>query len=160
MEKMILVEPDKCTGCRICEMICSFKSSNWNNFNPCQSSVRIIKVEELGVDLPVLCLHCEDPLCVDVCPMGAIKKTTDGIVRLDRDLCRGCKACLMVCPYGAISLFHGEMVKCELCDGDPMCAKWCPTDAIRVIKSGSSEIPRGKKTIESLIGLVVESRQK
>lgn len=160
MEKIVLVEPEKCTGCRICEMICSFQNSNGNTFNPCQSNIRIIKTEERGVDLPVLCLHCQDPLCVDICPMGAIKKTMEGIVRIDQNSCRGCKACLIVCPYGAINFVNGKTKKCELCDGDPMCAKWCPTDAIMTTKSGSSEIPRSKKMIDSLIRLVVDGREK
>ena len=160
MEKMVLVEPEKCTGCRICEMICSFQNSNGNTFNPYQSNIKIIKTEERGVDLPVLCLHCQDPLCVDICPMGAIKRTMEGIVKIDQNSCRGCKACLIVCPYGAINVVNGKMKKCELCDGDPMCVKWCPTDAIMTTKSGSSEIPRSKKMIESLIRLVVDGREK
>lgn len=160
MEEMILVEPDKCTGCRICEMICSFKNSSENSFNPSQSRIRIIKNEELGVDLPILCLHCQDPLCADVCPMGAIKRTVQGTVKIDQNLCRGCKACIMVCPYGAINFVKGETVKCELCDGDPMCAKWCPTGAIRMVKSGSSQMQKSKKMVESLIKLVADSRQK
>lgn len=157
MEKTFVIEPDKCTGCGICEVICSFTNLK-NTVNPSQSRIRIIKKEELGVDLPVLCLHCRDPLCLDVCPMGAIKKSTEGLVKIDKDLCKGCKACMMVCPYGAIRVGKDEMIKCDLCGGDPMCIKWCPTGAIGYIKSDSSEIARSKKTIESLIKFVVESR--
>lgn len=156
MEKMILVEPDKCTGCRICEMICSF--INGNTFNPHQSKVKILKIEELGIDLPILCLHCEDPICVDVCPMAAIKKNIDGIIKIDQNSCRGCKACMMVCPYGAIRAIDDKMTKCDLCEGDPGCVKWCPTEAIRFVKMGSSEIPRNKKLVQFLIKNVTEGR--
>lgn len=143
MDKMIVIDADKCTGCRVCEMICSFTNLK-NTFNPSQSRIRIIKKEELGVDLPVLCLHCREPLCVDVCPMGAIKKSTDGIVKMDKNLCNGCKACMPHCPYGAIRVEKDEMIKCDFCEGDPICIKWCSTGAIRYIKSDSSEISRSK----------------
>lgn len=148
MERMIVIEPEKCTGCSICEMICSFKD---NTFNPYKSKIKVLKIEESGIDLPIVCLHCEEPMCVDVCPMGAIKKDVDGTVRIDHDMCRGCKACMMVCPYGAIRDVDGEMIKCDLCDGNPKCAKWCPTEAIRFLNIASSEIPRSKRTVQFLI---------
>lgn len=156
MEKMIFIEPEKCTGCRICEMICSFKKCG--GFHPGQSRIKIIKEEEVGIDLPVLCLHCQEPMCVDVCPIGAMKKGKDGLVKLDPDACRGCRACLMVCPYGAVRENLEKMIKCDLCDGDPLCVQWCPTHAIRLIPAGSSEIPRDKKMIQVILKNLREER--
>jgi carbon-monoxide dehydrogenase iron sulfur subunit len=155
MDKMIVIEPDKCTGCSICEMICSFDGTT---FNPNQSKIKILKNEELGIDLPVLCQHCQEPICVDICPIGAIKKNIDGIAKIDYDTCRGCKACVIVCPYGAIRDVGGKMLKCDLCDGDPRCAKWCPTQAIRVVKDTSSEMARSKKAIQFLIRSIEDGR--
>ncbi len=156
MGKIIFIEPDKCTGCRICEMICSFK--NCDAFHPGQSRIKIIKEEELGIDLPVLCLHCQEPVCVDVCPIGAMEKRKDGLVTLDPDMCRGCRACMMVCPYGAVRENSEKMIKCDLCDGDPLCVQWCPTHAIRWIPAGSSEIPRDKKMIQMIMKNLREDR--
>jgi molybdopterin-containing oxidoreductase family iron-sulfur binding subunit len=51
--------------------------------------------------LPVLCNHCEEPDCMKVCPTGATYQTDDGIVRIDKNKCIGCKYCIMACPYGA-----------------------------------------------------------
>ncbi len=136
MDKMIVIEPDKCTGCRVCEMICSFMKLK-NVCNPSESRIRILKKEESGVDLPILCLHCREPLCVDVCPMGAIKKGSNEIVKIDKNLCNCCKACIEVCPYGAIRVGKDEMIKCDFCDGDPVCVKWCFTNAIRYLKADS-----------------------
>jgi len=157
MGETILVEPDKCTGCRVCEMVCSFTRLE-NIFNPSRSAIRVIKKEEFGIDLPVLCMHCRDPICSDVCPMGAIRKGEDNIVKIDDSLCRGCKACIMVCPYGAIRLLDEKMVKCDLCSGDPMCVKWCPTGAIKYVKADSPEMLTGKKTIGYLVKAVLDSR--
>lgn len=50
--------------------------------------------------LPMQCMHCENPPCVDVCPAGASSKGDDGIVRVDYDKCIGCQICMKACPYG------------------------------------------------------------
>jgi molybdopterin-containing oxidoreductase family iron-sulfur binding subunit len=56
--------------------------------------------------LPMMCLHCEHPPCVDVCPTGASFRRADGIVLVDRHTCIGCRYCMMACPYNARSFIH------------------------------------------------------
>jgi len=75
--------------------------------------------------LPMMCQHCENPPCVDVCPTGASFRRADGIVMVDRHTCIGCRYCMMACPYNARSFIH-ENVKLK------------PTAA-----------PRGKGCVES-----------
>ncbi len=109
-----------------------------------------------GSPLPVLCNHCDQPPCVEVCPTGATwKRPEDGIVMMDWHRCIGCKYCMVACPYEARSfnfvdprafLEHihpdfptrsmGVVEKCDFCaerlaaDKPPACAEACPANAI------------------------------
>ena len=56
--------------------------------------------------LPMMCQHCAEPPCVDVCPTGASFKRADGIVLVDKHICIGCRYCMMACPYNARSFIH------------------------------------------------------
>jgi molybdopterin-containing oxidoreductase family iron-sulfur binding subunit len=63
--------------------------------------------------LPMMCQHCENPPCVDVCPTGASFKRDDGIVLVNKHTCIGCRYCMMACPYKARSFIH-ESLKDQL----------------------------------------------
>ena len=156
MKAAMHIDPAACTGCTVCEMICSFEHEKV--FNPLLSRITVLKEEEQGIDLPIVCMHCEDPICADVCLVGAIKKEGDGKVHLDSNACRGCQACIMACPYGAVRFVGGKTIKCDLCNGEPQCAKWCPTGAISLISSESMEITRRKKLVEIMMKNTAEAR--
>ena len=155
VEQMIWVEPGKCTGCRICEMICSFRDAT---FNPAESRVRVVKNEEEGIDLPILCFHCPDPACASACPTGAIERDPSGVVRIDPALCSGCQACLEECPYGAIRSLKDQVCKCHFCGGDPLCVKWCPTGALSLKAASFAEMEENRKKIQSLLKQITNGR--
>jgi len=131
MKKILVSEASNCTGCRICEVICALEKGE--GCNPEKSRIRIIKSEEAGVDVPAICHHCEDPLCQKACPVEAIVKDPEtGAVIVIADTCIGCNECVMVCPYGAISMDNdrGIVMKCDLCQGNPQCVEFCPKGAL------------------------------
>jgi Fe-S-cluster-containing hydrogenase component 2 len=130
MNKQLMIKPEKCIGCRSCELICS-----WNRgkaFNPRNSAVSVLMYEEAAISVPVMCLQCEEACCVKVCPVGAMHRDDDGAVKCDSAKCIVCKMCVNACPLGNVSFSPVErkIVKCELCGGDPGCAKYCPTGCL------------------------------
>lgn len=152
MKNMLFIDLEKCTGCRSCEIYCSF--INDGVCNPTNSRVRVIKSEQKGINIPTMCMQCEDPPCMAACPVSAIKKEVEsGLVVIDQDSCIGCKLCMMNCPLGAISLdpVEGKVFKCNLCDGDPICAKICATGAIIFLDTDRAAMMKKRKGVDILI---------
>ncbi len=97
-----------------------------------------------GLFVPKLCNQCEEPPCVEVCPVDATHKTSDGVVIVDWEKCIGCGQCVQACPYGARYLYpsdypveelRGLADKCNWCyhriwnGKEPACVHVCPTGA-------------------------------
>ena len=130
MQKIFMVDLDACTGCRICEVMCSFEKDE--AVAPSRARIKILRLDDNGLDVPVVCQHCESPPCADVCPVHAIVKVEGKGVLLETERCVGCRACTLVCPYGAIQVDATTMksVKCDTCGGDPACVRLCPKGAL------------------------------
>ncbi|MDP4160300.1 MAG: 4Fe-4S dicluster domain-containing protein [Bacillota bacterium] len=116
----LLIDLDKCVGCMSCTIACK----NENNVDPGIFWNRVYKVGPEGqfpnLDMfyfPKQCMHCNDPLCIKVCPTKATYKTEEGIVLVDHDKCYGCGYCTWACPYGARTKNEkkGMVEKCILC---------------------------------------------
>ncbi len=132
MQKALLIDPDKCTGCLQCEMACSFEHEG--RFNPSRSRIRVFTFHHEGCFVPYACTQCADAWCLQACPVEAIvDDRTLGVKRVVDERCVGCKVCTIACPFGTInySQASGKVIKCDLCGGDPACARACPTTAIR-----------------------------
>ena len=128
----LIVDYTKCTGCRICELACSAK--NELVFQPSLARLKIIRYDDLGIDIPNVCGPCEEAPCVEICPVEAMRRDPDtGMTFIDNDKCILCKSCVGVCVNGVILLDTVRMriIKCDHCGGDPECAKACPTGALR-----------------------------
>ncbi len=129
--KFIMINPEKCTGCRTCEMACSL--FNEKECSPSLSRIRVVRNEAVGDSFPVGCALCSKPVCVEVCPTGANSIDPEmGTGIINEEVCIGCKACVRACPFGAagISYKTGKAYKCNLCGGDPKCVKHCPTKCL------------------------------
>lgn len=150
-----MISPDKCISCRTCEIICSFTKDK--EFNPKNSAVSVLNYEEALISVPIMCMHCEDAACAKVCPVGAIKRVDNAVV-VDHEKCIGCKMCISACPLGNI-IFNSKqkkIVKCDLCGGDPQCAKFCPSGAIEYKEATPNNLNRKKIIAEKFKELFEE----
>jgi len=152
MEKALVIHPEKCTGCHSCEMICSLTHENECDLN--LSRIGIMKTNGGGTreNLPIVCQQCHDPICAEVCVMGAISKKEQGALLVDENLCVGCKTCVIACPLGGI-LYHyikGCAMKCDHCGGDPECVKSCLYGALEYLSMDEWGRKERLKAMENL----------
>ncbi len=123
-------------------MICSFNKIG--EFNPREAAVNVLIYEEAAIAVPVMCMQCEEAACMKVCPVDAFSRDENGAVVPDPKKCLVCKLCVSACPLGNISFSatQKKIVKCNLCDGDPYCAKICPTGAIQYVDGSTANIDK------------------
>ena len=155
--RAFLIDTTKCTGCRGCQVACK----QWNQLkgehttffsgegyqNPPQMSehtftrVKFKDYQKHGQNefafYKEMCMHCNEPACASVCPVGAFVKTAEGPVTYKADRCIGCRFCMMACPFGVPKYEWSKafplVKKCTGCysriksDLQPACATACPT---------------------------------
>jgi Fe-S-cluster-containing hydrogenase component 2 len=123
-----------CSGCRLCEIACSIKHEGkmW----PAASRVRVFMLIPT-LEVPHLCAQCEDAPCIPSCPVKALNWNADtGAILVDDKACTSCGICLTACP-GRVPFLHPATNKatiCDLCDGEPECAKVCEEGGYRALR--------------------------
>lgn len=145
MQRSLHITPSKCTGCRQCEMACSY--DNEGLFNPAKSRIRVFVFDAEARFVPYTCTQCAQAWCMQACPVDAIQVDLATGAKVVKDnLCVGCKVCTIACPFGTINYnaSTGKVMKCDLCGGDPACVKACPTQAIAWIDAEQTGYDRMK----------------
>ena len=125
--------------------------------------------------VPVVCMHCEQPTCAEVCPADAIKRTGDGVVQSARKpRCIACGNCVLACPFGVPEVYEDRqlMMKCDMCydrssvGKKPMCATVCPSqalffgtreqiDQLRPMSVPTNQFQFGNQTITTKVAIMV-----
>lgn len=171
MAKTMFIDSTKCMACRGCEVACK----NWNDLEadiqPFNGSYQtkedfatqtytVVKMTEVVKDGRVdwifgkrQCMHCTEAACIMVCPKNAIKRSSEGAVWIDQDLCIGCGYCVQNCPFGVPKLDTAthKSTKCSLCVSrvenglTPACSKACPTGAIQFGERRDMEVAAHKR---------------
>ncbi len=135
----VFVRPERCMGCRSCEIGCAVQHSKDKNlFSAVLQSPppkkRLFVEQAEGIKMPVICRHCEDAPCLRACISGCLYKDEKGFVRRRKERCIGCWTCIMVCPFGVITRDKDARiaVKCDRCHklDVPACVNACPTGAL------------------------------
>ncbi len=139
MARALLVDVTRCVGCGACVEACQTA-----NGHPPHEASRFDQdtftyLMDRGNDVYVrrLCMHCQQPTCVSVCPVAALQKTAAGPVTYDPSRCMGCRYCMIACPFGVPTYewysATPRVRKCEMCVGrgekGSACAEACPAEA-------------------------------
>jgi Fe-S-cluster-containing dehydrogenase component len=135
-EYEFFIDPSRCIGCQACVQACSECDTHRG-----RSMIHLDFIDRSATTqtAPVVCMHCEDPTCAQVCPADAIKQTEDGIVHSSmKSRCIGCSNCVLACPFGVPQYVAtiDQMMKCDMCydrtsiGKKPMCATVCPSQAL------------------------------
>jgi len=135
-DKQFFIDPSRCIGCQSCMQACSECDTHRGES---MIHLEFIDRAESTQTVPVVCMHCEQPTCAEVCPADAIKRTADGIVQSARKpRCIACGNCVVACPFGVPEVYEDRkiMMKCDMCydrtsvGKKPMCATVCPSQAL------------------------------
>ncbi|MCL4469179.1 MAG: 4Fe-4S dicluster domain-containing protein [Deltaproteobacteria bacterium] len=142
MAKMgILIDTTKCIGCGACEKACKMRNGLPLDLENNLSATAYTVVQERlpGTYVRRMCMHCQNPTCVSVCPVGAFTKTAAGPVTYDKNKCIGCRYCMYSCPFSVPKYQWDRVVpyiqKCYMCadrvaeGSEPACTAACPTGA-------------------------------
>jgi Fe-S-cluster-containing dehydrogenase component len=130
------IDPNRCIGCQSCVQACA--ECDTHKGYP-MIHLEYVDRAHSTQTAPVICMHCDQPTCAEVCPADAIKRTGDGVVQSARKpRCIACNNCVLACPFGVpkMQTEFKLMMKCDMCydrtsvGKKPMCASVCPSGAL------------------------------
>lgn len=131
-----LVKPRNCLNCQACVAACR-KFNKTAEDRPARRTITKYEKDGEALFVSTSCMHCEEPACAAVCPAGAITKSSDGVVVVEKEKCIGCKYCYQACPFGVPNYNSQAMDKCDCCTlggtrpgNAPRCAEACKFGAL------------------------------
>ncbi|MHC1581716.1 MAG: 4Fe-4S dicluster domain-containing protein [Candidatus Syntropharchaeia archaeon] len=131
MRSYIISDPERCSGCKVCELVCSAVHEGVFNLKKARINVDRSHPE---FAFSAGCRFCAEPACIEKCPKDALTQDENGIIIVDEELCISCGLCVKACKFKAMKLHVDTKmpITCDLCNGDPECIKFCPEGALKL----------------------------
>ncbi|MBM3421353.1 MAG: ferredoxin [Bacteroidetes bacterium] len=133
MSPRIIIDMNKCRNCNSCTVACSYQHHPGNN--------GMLQLLEQAA-FRFTCRKCEEAPCISVCPVDALWKDSEGVVKRAVNLCVACKSCVVACPFGTMmnNFFEVRKSVCDYCgmNGKPvklLCVDTCPEQALSVAEA-------------------------
>jgi anaerobic carbon-monoxide dehydrogenase iron sulfur subunit len=109
-----------------------------------------------GWSRPAVCLQCDDPMCLPVCPAEAISASEtpegDRVILVDAARCISCRRCVAACPLGEMDFAPRlKAFKCDLCGGSPKCVEFCFYGCLSFIELSEAEQAKRSKKVDRLL---------
>jgi len=156
-ELAFFIDYSRCIGCQACVQACGECDTHRG-----RSLIHLETIDRRDSvqTAPQVCMHCEDPICAQVCPADAIKQTPDGIVQSSlKPRCIGCSNCVLACPFGVPKYVAkiDQMMKCDQCydrtsaGKRPMCVTVCPSGALAFGPRAEIEKKRRERPMNSFV---------
>jgi formate dehydrogenase iron-sulfur subunit len=141
MSHALLLDSTRCIGCGACSAACKEENGLPLELEPVNTAYTYTTVQKkAGVNVRRMCMHCQAPTCVSVCPVGAMQKTPSGPVLYDSGKCIGCRYCIQACPFDVPKYQWDKAIpvvgKCVMCA--PRLAKGLPTACASVCPTGAT----------------------
>ncbi len=158
-KKMIILNSDKCSGCRTCTIICLEKFYNIDEMGISRREIVRYEDEENNriKFYSLACFHCIDSPCIENCPTKALQRDEEtNMVIVKDELCIGCEACAKSCKYNIPKFENKKMIKCDGCidriklQQEPLCVQTCPMKALKVIDYNVDEYNKNIKAYENM----------
>ena len=137
-EERVILDLDYCVECRSCSAACFYGHKGMSHVN---------YGDAVAGTVPLICRQCDDPACVEACPVEAMERDERGVVKRSLFRCQGCGSCAMACPFGVLDtdLVRHTLPKCDACedllaaDKKPRCVSACPTGALKFLVPEKSQ---------------------
>lgn len=131
MKKLIASRMERCIGCHSCSLACArlvHGRLSWET-----SGIRIASSGGLSTGFEArLCVACDPAPCAENCPTGALTQRKGGGVKVKKDLCIRCNACVRACPVAAVALDHDN--RPYICIHCGRCVPFCPHACLELIE--------------------------
>lgn len=135
----LVIDIERCTGCRLCQIACSMQ--HFGRPDPRLARIKVLQFQDPDLNIPIICMSCEDAPCIKACPVNARIREDNHCVVTVEERCIGCGACIFICPAGSPvrNPATKKTMTCDMCLEDasePWCVTSCRDEgALRLCKS-------------------------